>query len=66
VENPNEALTFYSARGSAIFDMEDATFEILLSKLKDEGGTLASHLVGRDIEDLRKDKKMPLKNHLRN
>ena len=28
--------------------MEDATFEILLSKLKDEGGTLASHLVGRD------------------
>ena len=28
--------------------MEDATFEILLSKLKEEGATLASHLVGRD------------------
>jgi hypothetical protein len=28
--------------------MDDATFKILLSKLKDEGGPLALHLVGRD------------------
>jgi hypothetical protein len=44
-ENPNEA-QLYGER-SAIFDMEDATFEILLSKLKEEGATLVSHLVGR-------------------